>query len=101
MKESLNGPVQANRSDSTKPGIGIERKNIPAIKSVSYTHLMLSYYYLARIQENTKEYSKAIINLLKAEVSAKKINNYFYLGLICQMCIRDRHYRAKKESFIE
>ena len=44
-------------------------------------HKMLSYYYLARIQENTKEYSKAIINLLKAEVSAKKINNYFYLGL--------------------
>ena len=32
VKESLNGPVQANRSDSTKPGIGIERKNIPAIK---------------------------------------------------------------------
>ena len=47
-------------------------------------HKMLSYYYLARIQENTKEYSKAIINLLKAEVSAKKINNYFYLGLICR-----------------
>ena len=45
---------------------------------------MLSYYYLARIQENTKEYSKAIINLIKAEVSAKKINNYFYLGLICR-----------------
>ena len=45
-------------------------------------HKMLSYYYLARIQENTKEYSKAIINLLKAEVSAQKINDYFYLGLI-------------------
>ncbi|RHA78842.1 hypothetical protein DW919_06505 [Odoribacter splanchnicus] len=27
-KESLNGPVQANRSDGIKPGIGIERKKI-------------------------------------------------------------------------
>ena len=29
VKESLNGPVQANRSDGIKPGIGIERKNKP------------------------------------------------------------------------
>ena len=28
VKESLNGPVQANRSDGTKPGIGIERKKL-------------------------------------------------------------------------
>ena len=28
VKESLNGPFQANRSDGTKPGIGIERKKI-------------------------------------------------------------------------
>ena len=28
VKESLNGPVQANRSDGIKPGIGIERKKI-------------------------------------------------------------------------
>jgi len=27
VKESLNGPVQANRSDGIKTGIGIERKN--------------------------------------------------------------------------
>ncbi|MDB9230647.1 hypothetical protein [Odoribacter splanchnicus] len=27
VKESLTGPVLANRSDGTKPGIGIERKN--------------------------------------------------------------------------
>ena len=27
VKESLTGPFQANRSDGTKPGIGIERKN--------------------------------------------------------------------------
>ena len=27
-KESLNGPVLANRSDGIKPGIGIERKKI-------------------------------------------------------------------------
>ena len=26
VKESLNGPFQANRSDGIKPGIGIERK---------------------------------------------------------------------------
>ena len=31
VKESLNGPVQENRSDGTKPGIGIERKNKPTI----------------------------------------------------------------------
>ena len=35
VKESLNGPVQANRSDGTKPGIGIERKNIPTFVSVN------------------------------------------------------------------
>ena len=28
VKESLNGPVQANRSDGIKPGIGIERKKM-------------------------------------------------------------------------
>ena len=28
VKESLSGPFQANRSDGTKPGIGIERKKI-------------------------------------------------------------------------
>ena len=27
VKESLSGPVQANRSDGIKTGIGIERKN--------------------------------------------------------------------------
>ena len=31
VKESLSGPFQANRSDGTKPGIGIERKNEPTI----------------------------------------------------------------------
>jgi len=35
INESLNGPVQANRSDGTKPGIGIERKNIPTFVSVN------------------------------------------------------------------
>ena len=33
VKESLNGPVQANRSDDIKTGSGIERKNKPRIKS--------------------------------------------------------------------
>ena len=32
VKESLNGPFQATGSDDTEPEIGIERKNIPAIK---------------------------------------------------------------------
>ena len=31
VKESLTGPLQANRSDGTKTGIGIERKNKPTI----------------------------------------------------------------------
>ena len=31
VKESLSGPVQANRPDGTKPCIGIERKNEPTI----------------------------------------------------------------------
>ena len=35
VKESLTGPVLANRSDGTKPGIGIERKNIPTFVSVN------------------------------------------------------------------
>lgn len=45
-------------------------------------HKMLSYYYMARIEENAHEYSKSIVNLLKAEDIAKAINSYFYLGLI-------------------
>ena len=33
VKESLSGPVQANRSDGTKPCIGIERKNKTYVKT--------------------------------------------------------------------
>ena len=33
VKESLTGPFQANRSDGTKPGIGIERKNKIYVKA--------------------------------------------------------------------
>ena len=36
VKESLNGPVQANRSDGIKPGIGIERKNKPTFSVNMY-----------------------------------------------------------------
>ena len=36
VKESLNGPVQANRSDDTKSGIGTERKNIPGFRINMY-----------------------------------------------------------------
>lgn len=57
-------------------------------------HKMLSYYYLARIEENAQEYSKAIINLLEAEEVAENINNQFYLGLIYRSCsnIYDKIY---------
>ena len=42
VKESLNGPVQANRSDGIKTGIGIERKNIPMFVSVNmYINIIL------------------------------------------------------------
>ena len=36
VKESLTGPFQANRSDGTKPGIGIERKNKPTFSVNMY-----------------------------------------------------------------
>ena len=36
VKESLNGPFQANRSDGIKPGIGIERKNKPTFRINMY-----------------------------------------------------------------
>lgn len=49
-------------------------------------HKMLSYYYSGRIQENAQIYSKAIVNLLKAEEIAKEINDHFYLGLIYRSC---------------
>lgn len=49
-------------------------------------HKMLSYYYLARIEENRREYSQTIINLLVAEKIATNINNHFYLGLIYRSC---------------
>ena len=35
VKENLTGPFQAPRSDGIKPGIGIERKNIPTFVSVN------------------------------------------------------------------
>ena len=36
VKESLNGPVQANRSEDIKSGIGIERKNKPTFSVNMY-----------------------------------------------------------------
>ena len=42
MKENLTGPFQAPRSDGIKPGIGIERKNIPMFVSVNmYINIIL------------------------------------------------------------
>ncbi len=43
---------------------------------------MLAYYYLGRIQYNAKEYQKAIVSLMQAEVAAKLSRDNFYLGLI-------------------
>ena len=45
-------------------------------------HKMLAYYYLARVEENLHKYALGIVNLLKAEAVAKKIPDYFYLGMI-------------------
>ena len=45
-------------------------------------HKMLAYYYWARVEEDARKYSLAIVNLLKAEEVAKKIPDYFYLGMI-------------------
>ena len=46
VKESLTGPFQANRSDGTKPGIGIERKNKPTFSVNMYINTYLSPFYL-------------------------------------------------------
>ena len=45
-------------------------------------HKMLSYYYLARIQFNNKEYSNSITSLLHAEDAAVDLGDDFHLGLI-------------------
>ena len=45
-------------------------------------HKMLSYYYLARIQFNNKEYSNSITSLLHAEHVAIDLGDDFHLGLI-------------------
>ena len=45
-------------------------------------HKMLSYYYRARIEQNAKEYSKAIVDLMKAETAGLKLEDWFHLGLI-------------------
>ncbi len=45
-------------------------------------HNMLSYYYLARVQFNNKEYSNSITSLLYAEDEAIDLGDDFYLGLI-------------------
>lgn len=45
-------------------------------------HEMLSYYYLARIQFNNREYSNSITSLLHAENVAIDLGDDFHLGLI-------------------
>ena len=41
VKESLTGPVQANRSDGIKPEIGIDRKNKLTFNLLVYNCLMI------------------------------------------------------------
>lgn len=48
-------------------------------------HKMLSYYYLARVQFNNKEYSNSITNLLCAESEAIDLEDSFQLGLIYRL----------------
>ena len=48
-------------------------------------HKMLSYYYLARVQFNNKEYSNSITNLLRAESEAIDLDDNFQLGLIYRL----------------
>ena len=45
-------------------------------------HKMLSYYYRARIEQNAEDYSKAIVDLMKAETAGLKLEDWFQLGLI-------------------
>lgn len=45
---------------------------------------MLSHYYKARVQANSKAYTKSIVSASVAEKIAKEIEDYFYLGLIYQ-----------------
>ena len=49
VKESLTGPVLANRSDGTKPGIGIERKNKPTFIGVNMYITAINYYVNGRL----------------------------------------------------
>ena len=42
--------------------------------------LMMSLYYLARIQYNMGDYSRSIVNYDKAEKIAASIDDKFYLG---------------------
>ena len=52
MKESFNGPVQANRSDGIKPGIGIERKINLQLTDISPSAIktIISHLFIAKNQ---------------------------------------------------
>ena len=57
MKKSLSGPFQANRSDGTKPGIGIERKNKPTVKC-KYVYNGQNFYLILEDFYNLFIYKK-------------------------------------------
>ena len=61
VKESLNGPVQANRSDDTKSGIGTERKNIPGFRINMYINTFsfnpeITEWYKDNVSSTTYSY---------------------------------------------
>ena len=45
-------------------------------------HLMQSYYYLSRVQQNAQRFGESIISCFMAQSIASKLKNYHYLGLI-------------------
>ena len=60
VKESLNGPVQANRSDDIKNGSGIERKNKPRIKSAYKVYKVHKMHRPAFFPDHLKSPNKCL-----------------------------------------
>ena len=51
-------------------------------KSNDEYHKMLSYYYAGRVEENAREYTKAIVNQMMAEKVALELEDDFWLGMV-------------------
>ena len=69
MKESLSGPVLANRSDGIKPGIGIERKNEPTIDLENgEIKVYFTFFFSPFSVAPKKTYILGIRNYIKATI---------------------------------